>query len=94
MKRMNVYLEEEQLVALGAVSKSRGEPVAGLIRQAVDGWLEENGACPIAVDEWEQRFDALLLRRSRIAQRTKPPPARVERDVAAAVAEARSARRR
>ena len=94
MRRTNVYLDEKQLIALRSVSESRGEPVAALVRQAIDEWLEGNGVRPIPVDEWEQRFDALLERRSRVARRTKPSTKRVERDVAAAVSEARAARRR
>ena len=94
MIRTNVYLDEEQLGALRAVSESRGEPVASLVRQAVDDWLAENGVRQIPVDEWERRFDALLHRRARVNRRVKPTPARVEQDVAAAVAEVRSARRR
>ncbi len=94
MIRTNVYLDEEQLGALRAVSESRGEPVAALVRQAVDDWLDENGVRQIPADEWKQRFDALLDRRARVAHRVKPAPAGVERDVAAAVAEVRSARRR
>lgn len=94
MIRTNVYLDEAQLGALRAVSESRGESVAALVRQAVDDWLAEKGMRPIPVDEWERRFDALLERRARVARRVKPAPARVERDVAAAVAEVRSARRR
>lgn len=94
MIRTNVYLDEAQLGALRATAESRGEPVAALVRQAVDAWLAENGVRPIPVDEWEARFDALLERRTRIARRVKPSPARVERDVATAVAEVRAARRR
>lgn len=94
MIRTNVYLDEAQLVALRALSEGRGEPVAALVREAVDEWLADNGVRPIPADEWERRFDALLTRRVRVARRVKPKPPRVERDVAAAVAEVRSARRR
>jgi hypothetical protein len=76
------------------VSESRGKPVAALVRQAVDEWLADNGVRPIPADEWESRFDALLSRRASVSRRVKTAPARVERDVAAAVAEVRSARRR
>ena len=93
MIRTNVYLDEEQLGALRAVSESRGEPVAALVRQAVDDWLADNGVRQIPADEWEQRFDALLNRRAGVARRVQPTSARVEHDIAAAVAEVRSARR-
>ena len=94
MIRTNVYLDERQLSALRSASESRGEPVAALVRQAIDEWLEENGVRPIPDDEWERRFDALLERREAVARRLKPSQRRVERDVAAAVAEVRAARRR
>jgi Ribbon-helix-helix protein, copG family len=94
MQRTNIYLDERQVAALRSVSERRGESVAALVRSAVDAWLEKNGVREIPSDEWQQRFDALLDRRGRSARRLKPDPARVERDVAAAVAEVRSARRR
>lgn len=94
MQRTNVYLDEQQLNTLRSLSEARGEPVAALVRQAIDDWLEHNGVRPIPADEWERRFDALLERRARIARRSKPSPSRLERDVATAVDEARSARRR
>ena len=53
-----------------------------------------NGVRPIPADEWEHRFDALVERRTRVARRVRPAAGRVERDIAAAVAEVRSARRR
>lgn len=94
MRRTNVYLDDRQLGALRAVGESTGEPVAALIRRAVDEWLEANGVSLISSDEWQRRFDSLLARRSRVARRVKPEPARVEDEVAAAVSEARAARRR
>ncbi len=94
MKRTNIYLDEAQLGALRAAGEARGESVAALVRRAVEEWLESNGVRQIPEDEWQARFTALLARRERIARRVKPAPERVERDVATAVAEVRSARRR
>lgn len=94
MKRTNVYLDESQLGALRAAGRARGESVAALVRRAVDEWLEANGVRRIPEDEWQARFAALLERRERVAARVKPTPELVEREVAAAVAEVRSARRR
>jgi hypothetical protein len=94
MKRTNIYLEERQLGALRAAGEARGESVAAVIRRAVDEWLEANGVRAIPADEWQARFESLLERRARVAGRRKPAPDAVERDVAAAVAEVRSARRR
>ena len=81
MIRTNVYLDEEQLGALRAVSESRGEPVASLVRQAVDDWLAENGVRQIPVDEWERRFDALLHRRARVNRRVKPTPGTTQKSI-------------
>jgi len=40
MIRSQIYLTEEQKRALATASKARGVPVAELVREAVDDWLE------------------------------------------------------
>jgi hypothetical protein len=40
-KPLQVYLRSEQLDALRALSKRRGESIAGLVRKGVDRLLEE-----------------------------------------------------
>jgi len=41
MKRTALYLKEEQLKKLEAVSDKTGAPVAELIRRAIDAYLEK-----------------------------------------------------
>lgn len=67
VQRTNVYLEDQQLAMLRQLGAQRGEPVAGLVREAVDEWLERRGVRPVNEDEWQRRFTALLDRRAAIA---------------------------
>lgn len=92
MKRTNIYLDDEQLQLLRALGERRGEPVAALVREAVDAWLEAQGARRLPQDEWERRFRELLERRDRIAKERGFDAAEVERDVMSAVREVRRAR--
>jgi len=92
MKRTNIYLDDEQLELLRGLGKSRGEPVAELVRQAVESWLTAQGARRVPRDEWERRFDELLRRRERIAKEHDFTEEEVERDVMAAIREVRKAR--
>jgi hypothetical protein len=97
MIRTNVYLDERQLRALRGLSEREGQPVAALVREAVDRWLEGRGARVIDHDEWTRRFDSLFARRDRIARDLGFDDADVERDVREAVREVRrtaAARRR
>jgi Ribbon-helix-helix protein, copG family len=92
MKRTNIYLDDEQLELLRALGQRRGAPVAVLVREAVDEWLRTQGARRLSDDEWQRRFGGLLERRDRIARERGFDEAEVERDVMAAVHEARRAR--
>jgi hypothetical protein len=92
MKRTNIYLDDEQLQLLRGLGERRGEPVAALVREAVDQWLRAQRARRVSEDEWELRFDALLRRRDRIARERGFDESDVERDVMAAVREVRRAR--
>jgi predicted DNA-binding protein len=92
MRRTNIYLEEQQLDLLRGLADRRGKPVAELVREAVDSWLDSQDARRVSPDEWEERFDALLARRARIAKERGFQPAEVERDVMDAVREVRRAR--
>jgi hypothetical protein len=92
MRRTNIYLSEEQLRALKALGESRGEPVSGLVREALDEYLRAQGVQVLDADEWQKRFDALLERRDRIAKKRGFKEKDVERDVAEAVREVRKAR--
>jgi len=92
MERVNIYLDERQLSALRGLGERQGKPVAELVREAIDGWLEDQGVRTIAPNEWEQRFDALLEQRRAIARDRDFPEDEVDRDVMAAVREVRKAR--
>jgi hypothetical protein len=92
MKRTNIYLDDEQLELLRRLGERRGEPVAVLVREAVDSWLSAQGARRVPEDEWQRRFEALLERRDRIADESGFDEAQVEQDVMAAVREVRRAR--
>src|SRR6266568_2719190 len=59
MRRTNIYLPDEQLEALRQLGEQRDQPVAELVRQAVDAWLEAQGVEVIGEDEWASRFGAL-----------------------------------
>jgi hypothetical protein len=92
MKRTNIYLDDDQLELLRRLGERRGEPVAVLVREAVDAWLAAQGARRVPEDEWQRRFEALLERRDRIADESGLDEVQVERDVMAAVREVRRAR--
>lgn len=92
MKRTNIYLDDEQLELLRGLGEQRGEPVAVLVREAVDSWLEAQGARRIPADERQRRFEALLRRRDRIWSELGVSEEEVERDVAEAIREVRKAR--
>jgi len=63
MIRSQIYLTEEQKRALATASKARGVPVAELVREAVDDWLEvhHNEALLAAIREvagmWADRAE-------------------------------------
>jgi len=92
MKRTNICLDEEQLKLLRDLGQLRDEPVASLVREAVDSWLEAQGARRLSDDEWQRRFEALLDRRDRLAEERGFGEEQVERDVKAAVREVRRTR--
>jgi hypothetical protein len=92
MKRTNIYLSEEQLEALRRLAERRGEPVAQLVREALDEWLASQNVRPIREDEWSRRFGDVLTRRKELADERGWTEKQVERDVMAAVREVRKAR--
>jgi predicted DNA-binding protein len=92
MRRTNIYLDEEQLESLRGLSDRRGEPVASLVREAIDQWLAAQRVRRIPEDEWQRRFSALLERRTRIADEQGFSQEEVDHDVMEAVREVRRAR--
>ncbi|SRR5713226_6027668 len=92
MKRTNVYLDERQLSVLRSLGERRGQPVAELIRSAVDDWLGRQGVVPIPEDEWGERFEQLLTRRRRVAEELGVDERRIQHDVDQVVREVRKAR--
>lgn len=94
MRRTNIYLEEQQLELLRRLGVQRGEPVAGLVREAVDEWLERRGVRALTEDEWQRRFAGLLERRGAVADRIQPDERQVAADVSDAIAEHRAERAR
>jgi Ribbon-helix-helix protein, copG family len=94
MKRTNVYLGTDQLERLRLLGERRGLPVAELVRQAIDSWLETQGVRAVTEDEWQRRFDALIERRRGVAAELGVDEERLRRDVALAVRDARKARAR
>jgi hypothetical protein len=92
MRRTNIYLSDRQTTHLRQLAERRGEPVAVLVREAVDAWLKSQNIREIDEDEWRRRFEELLERRRRLAQKRDWDEAQVERDVMEAVREVRRAR--
>jgi predicted DNA-binding protein len=92
MKRTNIYLDEEQLESLRGLSDRRGQPVAALVREAVDEWLRGQGVRLLPEDERVRRFEALLRRRDKIWRELDVSEDEVERDVTEAIREVRRAR--
>jgi len=92
MQRTNVYLDDRQLGLLRALSSMRGEPVAALVRQAIDAWLEAQGARQVPDDEWRRRLGALLEDRQHVADELGLTEEQVEETVFEAIREVREAR--
>jgi hypothetical protein len=92
MQRTNVYLDERQLGLLRLLGRARGVPVAVLVREALDEWLDSQGVREVPDDEWQQRFDQLMERRRQIWSQLGVPAEELESDIAEAVREVREAR--
>ena len=92
MNRTNIYLSDDQLQALRALSEQRDESVAELVRTALDEWLRSQGVKVIDTTEWDRRFQALVARRRGAAATAELSTEDVQRDVDRAVREVRRRR--
>jgi hypothetical protein len=92
MRRTNIYLDDRQHRLLRVLGDARGEPVAALVREAVDAWLQSQGVKELGEEDWRRRFEALLERRRKIWSEIDVSEEELERDVSAAVREVREAR--
>ena len=92
MERTNIYLSDRELAGLRLVSGRTGKPVAALVREAVDAWLDANGVREVPPDEWQRRFSELLARRDASAASLGLTQDVVDNEVKAAIAEVRSTR--
>ena len=64
MQRTNIYLSEDQLIALKHVAAADRQSMANIVRQAVDEYLAKR---LLDDAEWQRRFDQLVERvRSRV----------------------------
>lgn len=52
MKRVQVQLTDDQVAAVSSDASKTGRPVAAVIRQAIDDWMERN--------DTEQKWDRAL----------------------------------
>ena|SRR5947208_7881894 len=93
VERMQILLPERERRLLRQVAKQSGRPVAELVREAIEAWLEAHGVREIDDDEWQQRFSALLEKGRGRARELGVSEEDVEADVAAATAEVKARRR-
>jgi len=85
VRRTNIYLEDHQLDLLHRVARQRAEPVAALVREAIDEWLRGQGITPIDESEWEERLRRLLARRAQLRPTIPATDEDIEVDIAEAV---------
>ena len=58
MQRTNIYLDEDQLLALKHTAVQQGCSVAAVVREAVDKYLARS----ISDDEWRQEWNRIVQR--------------------------------
>ena len=92
MQRTNIYLDDQQISALRQLADQRQQPVALLVRQAINAWLHAQGVQVMTEDEWQRRFAGLLGHRQATARLSRFDADQVAQHVAAAVREVRSTR--
>jgi hypothetical protein len=88
MQRTNIYLDEDQLRTLRQLAAARGKSVATLVRDAVNGYIEQQLGREEIVAQLE---DAIARLRSRIPAMIEPDE--IEAEITAAWNEHRASRR-
>lgn len=58
MQRTNIYLDEDQLLALKRIAAQQGRSVAAVVREAVNRYL----ATTLSNDDWRQEWDRIVQR--------------------------------
>ncbi len=90
MKRTNVYLDDEQLRALKHIAVEEGVSFTELVRRALSLFAAAYGTT--GMPPWEERLDRLV---TQVRERAEPfSTQETEREITAASAEARRARKR
>lgn len=92
VRRTNIYLEDRQLDLLNRLARQRAEPVAALVREAIDEWLRAQGIRPIDDAEWDERLRLLLDRRADLRPSLTASDEDIDRDVTEAIRAVREER--
>jgi len=91
MERTNIYLEASQRRKLRLLSDATGEPVAAIVREAVDEYLAGKGVTEQTTADWRGSLGKLLDRRAAVS--VDFDQEEVDREVQAAVREVRAERK-
>jgi hypothetical protein len=91
MERTNIYLEASQRRKLRLLSDATGEPVAAIVREAVDEYLAGRGVTEHASADWRGSLGKLLDRRAAVSADFDQEE--VDREVQAALREVRAERK-
>lgn len=91
MERTNIYLEASQRRKLRLLSDATGEPVAAIVREAVDEYLAGKAIADAPSDDWRERLGRLLDSRREMSAAFDQDE--VDREVQAALREVRAERR-
>ena len=92
MERTNIYLAEHEVAALRMISRRTGRPVAALVREAVDAWLDAQGIRVVGEDRVDPQVRRAARRRGRLAAAEGWTEEGIAPDVARAVSEVRRSR--
>lgn len=92
MQRTNIYLEDDQVALLRGIARLRGQSVAELVREAVDAWLERQGAKTVTDDDWRRALSEALNQQAEFVRRRGLTDEEIDCLVSEAVGEVRSDR--